>query len=198
MRRDTARKLRVVDVAEPRHAGPVEARLRSPASSSDDREAELTVEQLVRIEQHPQVLARLERGDGEHVRPLELGAFPVRREYGCRRGMRDVDPLRGNVQQVPDVARGEVRVAHDDVRRPRGVAILGAVHPHGAPMRPLRKTERDEVVDGRRPDPVSLRGVHPVREVEDVEAAQPALGGRPLQARPCGPPRVGEREPWQP
>ena len=120
------------------------------------------------------------------------------REDGRGRRVRHADPLGGNVQQIMDVARRELRVAHDEICGPRSVTVLGAVHPYGTPVCPLRKAKRDEVVDRRRPDARSLRRVHPVREVKDVEAADPALGRRPLQTRPSRPPRVGERERRQP
>jgi hypothetical protein len=53
-------------------------------------------------------------------------------------------------------------------------------------------------VDHRGPDAVSLRRVHPVAEVEDVEAADEALGRRPARAAPRGAPRVREREDREP
>ncbi len=118
---------------------------------------------------------------------------PRRREHGCRRGCATRSRSAGTPSRSRDVARRVLRVAHDhsDVSRRCGTSRRAS-----APFarRPLRKAQRNEVVDRRCPDAGALRRIHPVREVEDVEAAEPSLGRRPLQTRPARPPRMGERE----
>ena len=193
-----ARKLVVVDVAEPDDAGPVEARLRPPTRRADDCERELSVEQLVRGEQRLEVLPRLERRNREGVRPPELGALALAREDGRRGGMCDAHALRLDVQQLAHVARRELRVADEDVSRFCRVPVLRAVHAHRAPVRPFGKTQRNEIVDRRRAHAGPLRREHPVREVQHVEAAEPALGRGMPDPRPRGAPAVRERQHEQP
>ena len=193
-----ARELAIVDVAEPDHAGPVEPRLRAPARRADDRERKLSVEQLVRGEQRLEVLPRLERRDGQRVRPPEVGALALAREDRRRSRMRDAYALRLDVQQLAHVTRSELRVAHEDVGRPRRVPVLRAVHAHRPPVRPVGEAQRNEIVDRRRADATALRREHPVREVQHVEPAEPALRRWPCDARPRGSPAVRERQDEQP
>ncbi len=56
-------------------------------------------------------------------------------------------------------------------------AYLREVQPARPRVHPLREAQRDQVVDDRRAQPSALARVHPVREVEDVEAAGEALDG---------------------
>jgi hypothetical protein len=103
--------------------------------------------------------------------------------------------LARHAEQLDHVVGGELRVREDHVARSRRVAVLGAVHPPGARMDPVGEAERDEVVDHRRADAGALRRVHPVREVEHVEAADEPLCRRPAETAPRRAPRVGERQP---
>ena len=59
--------------------------------------------------------------------------------------------------------------------------------------RPFGMTERNEVVDRRRPDSGTLRREHPVREVEHVERAEKPLSGRLPGDAPRSSKRMGER-----
>ena len=99
-----ARELGVADAAEPVDAGPVERRLVAPAGAADDREPKSrVVEQPEGLDQRPEVLARLERRDGEEVGaarpaggPSSVNSSPM---PGCATTMRS----RGN-SSVPAVS----------------------------------------------------------------------------------------------
>jgi hypothetical protein len=56
-------------------------------------------------------------------------------------------------------------------------------------------TQGHEIVDRGRADAGMLRRIHPVAEVEDVEAPEEALGGGSGRHAPPGPQRVRERQP---
>src|SRR5581483_117446 len=58
----------------------VERRALAPPLCAGDGEEQLTPEQPVRVDEDAEVLARLERRDGEHVRASEVTARAVRPE----------------------------------------------------------------------------------------------------------------------
>ena len=85
------------------------------------------------------------------------------------------DPLAFLAEELDDLPLRELGVDEDHVAGTGGVPVLRAVHPLRPPLHPLREAERDEVVDHRRAEPATLRRVHPVAEVEDVECPEDAL-----------------------
>ena len=97
-------ELGVRDVPEPVDARPVEERLLAPALRSDDGEPEIAPKERLRLDQHLEVLPRLERRDREDVRCTEIRRRPVGREHGLRRRMRDADPLGRDTERRTDVA----------------------------------------------------------------------------------------------
>ena len=166
--------------------------------AADDGERELGVgEQREGLDERAEVLARLERRDGQQrtgaprSAPLPAGvnSAPI---PGCATTIRS----RGNAERLGDVVGRERRVGEDDVAGARGVrGTCGACIERVRGGHPLREVERHEVVDRRRAEPGALRRVHPVGEVEDVERAEPALGRRPAEPRPRRAPavRAGKR-----
>ena len=152
----------------------------------------------MRVDERAEVLARLKRRRGEDVPAAELGALALGRVARVETGVRDAQPLRLDAEKPLGVARRELRVREEKVTRPRRVPVLRAVHPHGLAVRPVRKPERDKVVDHRRADAVGLRRVHPVGEVQHVETADEALDRRGGRAAPRRPPGMREREHRQP
>ena len=143
----------------------------------------------VRLDEHLQILPRLEGRDGEDVRGTEIRGRPVRMEDVLRRGMRDADPLARHAERRRDIPSGVRRVHEDDVAGRRGVPVLATVHRPRSGGRPLGMVKRHEVVDRRRAHTRALGRVHPVREVENVELAEQSLRGRVTQAHsmPCAP-----------
>ena len=141
-------------------------------------------EQPVRLDEHLQVLARLERRDGEHVRRAEVGGRPVGpkrpSDAGCATRIRS--SATPSVCSTSRPVYAEFTNTRSHVAR--GVPVLPAVHRPRPRGRPLRMMQRDEVVDRRRAHAGSLRRVHPVREVEHVEGAEEALGGRATGTAP--------------
>ena len=146
----------------------------------------------MRLDEHLQVLPRLERRDGEDVRDAEVGRRPVDAVDGLRCGMRDADPLGGHAEGLRHVASRVRRVHEDDVAGRGGVSVLAAVHRSRARGRPLGMMERHEVVDRRRADTRALRRVHPVREVQRVERAEEPLGSRTPEPAPGSAHRMRE------
>ena len=67
--------------------------LLAPTFGADDGELQLSSQQPVRLDEHVQILPRLEGRNGEDVRGTEIRGRPVRVEDVLRRGMRDADPL---------------------------------------------------------------------------------------------------------
>ena len=111
---------------EPEPADPVagELGLLAPALAAGDREQEVAAEQLVGLDERLEVLARLERRDGEEVRRAEVGRRPVGRELGPRRRMSDVDtPLR-HAEHLDDVAARVLGVHEDEVAGLGRVPVL--------------------------------------------------------------------------
>jgi hypothetical protein len=102
-----------------------------------------------------------------------------------------VDALARDVERVGDVIAREPGVDDHDVARTRRVRVLRTVHPLRAGRHPLGMVQRDEVVDHRRPDACALRRVHPVAEVQDIEAAHETLCHRTAQPAPRRADRVG-------
>ena len=150
-------------------------------------------QQPVRLDEHVQILPRLEGRDREDVRRAEIGGRPVRAEDVLRRGMRDADPLARHAERRRDVPSGVRRVDEDDVARRGRVPVLATCIDLVLRGRPLGMVKRHEVVDRRRAHARALRRVHPVREVEDVEARRavaPPPGGR-ARSMPCA--RRGRR-----
>jgi hypothetical protein len=138
-----------------------------------------------------QVLARLVRSDGEDVRATQVGPLAVRSEARVDSGRSDDYPVFRDAEQLDDLAAREPRVDEDSVAGLRRVDVLRPVHSQRRRLDPVREAERDEVVDRRRAQAGALRGVHPVREVEDVERAEKPLDGQPSESAPCGAPGVG-------
>ena len=163
----------------------VEQRLIAPAGAARDRERQLAAQRPPRLHQRLEVLARLERGEAEHVRPAELGTFAVRlcTRRHARRG--DADPLARHAQVLLHIAAGVGRVDEDEVAF-CGARELVAVHRACARCHPLRMQERHEVVHHRRPDPTPLRRHHPVAEMEDVDRRRgnARRDGRPRRLQP--------------
>ena len=152
----------------------------------------------MRRDQGLEVLARLERRDGEHVRPAEVGALAVRPERRLHARVRHLHPLGADAEPLDDVAARVLGVDEDEVGGARRVRVLGAVHGGRLRRHPLRKAQRDEVVDGRRADAARLGRVHPVRVVEDVEAAEKALERGPAEPAPGVAPALRERQRHEP
>ena len=175
-------ELLVGDEPEPDDVRPAQLGLVAPAGAAGDREQEVAVEQPVGLDERGQVLARLERGDGEHVRPAEVGALPVGAERLLHAGIRDLDPLRRDAEPLDDVAARVLRVDEDEVTGAGRVRVLGAVHRACLLRHPLGVPDRHEVVHGRRADATGLGRIHPVGVVEDVERAQEALERRACRA----------------
>ena len=96
-------------------------------------------------------------------------------------------------ERLDDVFRGELRVREHDVAPARLVRIRG-VHAHGPRMQFLGILQRPEVVDHRCAHPGALRRIHPVRELENVEATDEPLGRRPSEPAPGPARRVRERD----
>ena len=68
------RQLLVVDAPQAEDAGPVELGLLAPTAAPDDGERQARiVEQRERLDEGAEILAGLERGDREQVRPLAFG-----------------------------------------------------------------------------------------------------------------------------
>jgi len=189
-----ARELLVGDEPEPAHARIVECWLLTPAFASGDGEQDVSPEQPVRVGERLQVLPRLERGDGEDVGRPEVGGRPGGREDGFHPGRRDADPRGVDAEQLGHVGARERRVDEDDVAGARGVRVLAAVHRLRPLRRPRGKANGNEVVDRRRANPGPLWGIHPVREVKDVEAAEQPLCRRMAGHAPGGADRVRGRQ----
>ena len=147
----------------------------------------------MRLDEHLQILPRLERRDGEDVRRAEIGRRTVGAVDVLRRGVRDPDPLGRDAERRVDVASRVRRVHEDDVARRGGVSVLAAVHRARPRGRPLGMVERHEVVDRRRTHAGALRRVHPVREVQRVERAEEALRGGTAEPAPGRADRVRGR-----
>ena len=126
-----------------------------------------------------QVLARLERGDGEHVRPAEVGALARRaRTPPSRRGRRP-----SSARAATPSRSTTSRPVYAELTKTR--SQVRAVSAYLAPCivrvfvgHPLGEANRHEVVHRRRPHAAALRRIHPVGEVEDVERAEQALERR--------------------
>ena len=190
------RELVVVDVAEADHVGTGRASAAAPSRPRRRRRARGLGER--RGEQRLEVLPRLERRDGEHVRAARESARRRRREPGRRPGTRPRPSRAGTPSSSTTSPLGELGVDEDHVAGARGVPVLGAVHPLRPALHPLGEAQRHEVVDHRRADPAALRRVHPVDEVEHVDRPEEALDRRPPGAAPALPPEVREREEAQP
>ena len=189
-----ARELLVVDVAEADYSRPVESRLRPPPAGPDDRERQTIAAQLARVEQRLEVLPRLQRRNRQHVRPAQARALALARKDRRGRRMGHVDPRGLDIEQLLHLTRSERGVADDQVSGARSVTVLRGMHANGASVRPFGKPQGHEVVNRRCAHACALRRVHPIGEVEDVEAPEPPLSRRALQPRPGSSPRVRKRQ----
>ena len=149
-------------------------------------------------QQSAEVLTRLEGGDRQQVRTAEVLPRPVGAEAWLDAGVCDPHPISRDAEQPDDLALRELGVREDDVAGARGVPVLRSVHPACPRLHPLRKAERNEVVDHRRPDAAALGRIHPVGEVQDVDRAEEPLDGRPAKPAPSLPPEVREGEEPEP
>ena len=150
------------------------------------------------LDERREVLARLERRDGEHVRTPEVVALAVRGEGSVDARVGDVDALARDAERLGDVVAGEARVDDHDVARARRVRVLRRVHAPRPRVHPLGEVHRHEIVDHRRADAGPLRRVHPVAEVEHVEVADDALRRRPAEPAPGRPHRMRGGQDGQP
>ena len=141
-------------------------------------------DQRHRRQQRLEVLAPLQRRDGEHYGPPRSRAGPSGRKDGRDPRRRHADPLSREAEKLDDLARRELGVDDDQVTGPGGMLVLAGVHPVGLRVHPVRMTERNEVVDRRRADTRPLRRVHPVGEVKDVQRARKPLDGTSSQPAP--------------
>ena len=188
------RELLVGDEAEPDDVRSPQLRLVTPAAAARDREQGVVAEQAMRGDERLQVLARLERRHGEHVRPAEVGTLPVRPEDLLHARICDLHPLRPDTEPLDDVASGVLGVDEDEIGRARRVRVLGPVHRGRLRRHPLGEAQRHEVVDGRGADAAGLRRVHPVGVVEDVEVAEDALERGAAEPAPGIAPALRERQ----
>ena len=118
-------------------------------------------------------------------------ALTVGRERRIDSGMGDADSRPRNAKRLDDVLRGVLRVREDDVTALRLLGV-GVVHPHGSWVELLGIFERAEIVDHRRAHARPLRRIHPVGEVQDVEAADKSLRRRATEAAPRASGDVGK------
>ena len=176
--------------------GSVEQRLLAPPFAAGDGEQEVAAEQAVRLDERLEVLARLERGDGEHVRRAEVGAVPSGREDVAHAGVRDADPLRRDARASPTTSSPvNAGVDEDEVAGAGGVRVLAAVHRRACAALPIPGSAagtRSWMVVAR--NARSLRRVHPVGEVQHVERAEQALGRGTTAPAPPGAQRVRGRQ----
>ncbi len=161
---------------------------------SDDRELEIVSEQGLRLDQHLEVLPRLERGDREDVRCPEIRGRAVGREHGLGCRVRDADSLGRDPERRGDVTAREGRVHEDDVAGLGRVSVLARVHRPRPRRRPLGVMKGHEVVDRGRAHPGALRRVHPVGEVQGVEGAEEPLRRGKAEPAPGRANGMGERK----
>jgi hypothetical protein len=154
----------------------------------------LPAQNLERFDHEVDVLPRVECRDRENVGCAEVGALPLRLEQRLDPGVRDTDSLLGDLEVLDDIVGGEAGVGEDDVAGGGGVPVLGPVHPQRSWVNEVRKMKRHEVVDRGCPHATSLRRVHPVREMEDVEPADEPLEGKPARPAPGDAKGVGCRK----
>jgi hypothetical protein len=145
-----------------------------------------------------QVLAGLARRDGEEIGRAEVGTRTVGAERVLGSRVPDVDTVGGHSERLRHVPSRVLRVHEHDVARRGGVPVFARVHRARARGDPLRVTQRNEIVNGRRADAASLWWVHPVAEVEHVEHAEQPLRGGSSSDAPARAQRVREGEPDRP
>ena len=196
-----SRQLVVRRVAESQDAGRVERRLVAPACGAGDDEREIrAAEAAIRLEQRRKVLARFEGRHRQRVRPAELAAearrarTPHATPSWPDAGIRDVHLLRGDTERLDDVGACEARVDDHHVARLSRMPVLRAVHTARALVNPVGEVQRHEVVHHRRAHTGALRRVHPITEMENVEAPEHALRRRPAGATPDRAQRVRRRD----
>jgi hypothetical protein len=185
--------LRICDEPELQDPGVVEQRLVAPTGGARNGQRQLPTQRPPCLDQRLEILARLERGEAEHVRPAELGTLPVRRVSGSDSRRCDADPLGRHVQVLLHVAAGVGRVDEHEIAF-CGARELVAVHRTCARRHPLGVQQRHEIVHHRRPDAAALGRHHPVAEVEHVDGADETLDRRPAEAAPAHPEGVRPRQ----
>ena len=166
--------------------------MRDVAEVAEREQREVTLELAPGGANGFEVLAPIGRRRRERIRSAGVVPVAVRPERRIDARVGHADSLPRDRERLDDVARGELRVREHHVAVSRLLRI-GGVHPHGARVQLLRVFQRPEVVDHRRADAGTLRRIHPVREMEDVEAADEPFGGRPPEPAPRPPGRVRER-----
>ena len=150
-------ELVVVDIAEPDDARQIESGLLAPALGADDGEHEVVVPRPGEgIDERGEVLPRLERRHGEHVRTAEIGRFADGAEHAVDAGRSDTDTFLRDAEQLDRLQRRESGVGEQHVARPRRVSVLRGVHAARASLDPFRETDRHEIMDRRCPDAAPL------------------------------------------
>ncbi len=200
--------LRVADVAGQAHVARQgwlrRARLpagggRRQASGQDQRRCSwrALAQPFVGVEQHADVLARVERPDEQDVcRRLRGPGLPDRLGPGGRAWLAQVYARRRYPERMFDVGRGVGR-GHDDGRRRRGMAADEArkVAPHLG-RHSLRVPQEVQVVDRQDRGGPTGRDGHGCGRVDHVGGSGQPFDRWPAQAipapgeRPCGDPAI--------
>jgi hypothetical protein len=170
------RELVVFDIAQQPHALRYTGRVYARSETAGDDEQELVApppQALEGVDQRPKVLARLERRDCQNIGVLELSTRPFRAKARVDPRIGDVDPLGGEPSRLATSPAVKCELA-------KMTSQVATAFLYLAPcIRRVRGWTSRET--GVAPDrgsswwTASLRRVHPVREVEDVERADDSL-----------------------
>ena len=132
----------------------------APALAAGDHERHVAAERRDRAQRADEVLARLERADRQHVRPVDAEARAQPGVAGRLRAEAPVDPVgrhahaRGvGAEHVDDLGAGLLGPGDDPDRAAGGAPQEGALMQHGHTREELGMAQRQHVVHGHHERP---------------------------------------------